>query len=41
MSFSDRQLRALRRSLDKLGNRYPVLLDEGDVERVCREALAD
>ena len=32
---------AIHRSLDQLGNRYPVLLDEGDVEGVCGEALAE
>ena len=30
---------ALRQSLDSRGNKFPVLMDQDEVERVCREAL--
>jgi isopropylmalate/homocitrate/citramalate synthase len=29
----------IRSSLEQLGNQFPVLLDESEVERVCREAV--
>ena len=30
---------ALKRQLDSLGNKYPVMLDEDDVQRVCLQVL--